>query len=71
MDILMQNNFFTIGFRAKNSIDKVKEIIPKELKNPVIFDLLHKFQGQTEVDLLILDSVIQAAIKFILIMNQS
>jgi hypothetical protein len=33
------NNFFTIGFRAKNSIDKEKEIIPKELKNPFIFDL--------------------------------
>jgi hypothetical protein len=39
MDILMLNNYFAIGFRAKSSIDKIKEIIPKEFKNPFIFDL--------------------------------
>jgi hypothetical protein len=51
----MLNNFFTIGFRAKNSIDRVSEVIPKEIKNPVIFDLRPKVQGQTEADLLISD----------------
>jgi hypothetical protein len=35
----MLNNFFTIGFRAKNSIARVFEVIPKEFKNAFIFDL--------------------------------
>jgi hypothetical protein len=52
MDILMLNNYLTIGFRAK--LVMVKEVIPNELKNVIIFELRPKFQGQTEVDLLIL-----------------
>jgi hypothetical protein len=39
MTISMLNNFFTIGFRAKNSIGRVYEVIPKEIKNPFIFEL--------------------------------
>jgi hypothetical protein len=35
----MLNNFFTIGFREKNSNARVLELIPKEFKNPFIFDL--------------------------------
>jgi hypothetical protein len=35
----MLNNFFTIGFRAKNSIARIKEVIPKESGNVPIFDL--------------------------------
>jgi hypothetical protein len=35
----MINNFFAIGFRAKNSIDRAWEIIPKELKHVFAFDL--------------------------------
>jgi hypothetical protein len=37
--ILMLNNFFTIGVRAKNSIDRVYAVIPKEIQNLLIFDL--------------------------------
>jgi hypothetical protein len=51
----MLNNFFTIGVRAKNSIDRVQEVIPKEFKNKFIFDLQHKFHGQTVANSLILD----------------
>jgi hypothetical protein len=29
----------TVGFRANNSFDRVYELIPKEFKNPLIFDL--------------------------------
>jgi hypothetical protein len=51
----MLNNFFTLGFRAKNSIAKprVLEVIPKESGNIPIFDLLPIFQGQTKVTMLI------------------
>jgi hypothetical protein len=38
--IVKLNNFLTLGFRAKNIIDRVKEVIPKEFKNVIIFDLL-------------------------------
>jgi hypothetical protein len=37
-------NFFTVDVRAKNSIDMVKEVIPNEFKNQLIFDLGSKFQ---------------------------
>jgi hypothetical protein len=35
----MLNNFFTIDFRAQNSIARVLEVIPKESGNIPIFDL--------------------------------
>jgi hypothetical protein len=35
----MVNNFFTVGLRARISIDRVKEIIPKDFKNVFKFDL--------------------------------
>jgi hypothetical protein len=35
----MLNNFFTIVFRAKNSIARVQEKIPEEFKNVFIFEL--------------------------------
>jgi hypothetical protein len=38
----MLNNFFTFGFRTKNSIDKIMEIIPKEFGNVITFDLNFK-----------------------------
>jgi hypothetical protein len=43
----MLNNFYTIGFRANNSIDRIYEIIPMEFKK------CFKFQGQTKVMMLI------------------
>jgi hypothetical protein len=52
--ISVVNNFFTIGF-AKNSIDRVLEVITKEFKNLFIFDLWRKFKGQNEANFLILD----------------
>jgi hypothetical protein len=48
----MLNNFFTIGFRAKNSIDRVKEVIPKEIKiqSYLTFDLKFKVKRGQFVD---------------------
>jgi hypothetical protein len=43
----MLNNFFTIYFKALNSIARVKEVIPKKSENVPIFDLWHIFQGHT------------------------
>jgi sRNA-binding regulator protein Hfq len=37
--ISMLNNFFINGFRAKNSIARVYEVILKESRNVLIFDL--------------------------------
>jgi hypothetical protein len=37
--ISMLNNLFTFGFRAKNSIARVYEVIPKESRNDLVFDL--------------------------------
>jgi hypothetical protein len=37
--ISMLNNFFTFGFRSKNSIARVKEVIPKKSGNVPMFDL--------------------------------
>jgi hypothetical protein len=34
------NNFLIIGFRAKNSIARVKEVIPNESGNVHVFDIL-------------------------------
>jgi hypothetical protein len=38
----MLYNFFTIGLRAKHSIARVWEVIPKESENALIFDLYFK-----------------------------
>jgi hypothetical protein len=68
----MLNNFFTIGFRAKNSIYRVLEIIPKELKNVFKFDLNFKVKASQFVDLTqknVCKSVPVVSIKFIFIIN--
>jgi hypothetical protein len=53
--ISMLNNFLTIGFRAKNSIERVKEIIPNKLLffSYLTFDL--NFKVRLGAILLILD----------------
>jgi hypothetical protein len=50
----MLNNFFTVGLRTKNTIARVKEVVPKEFGNLLIFDLLPIFQGQSKVMMLTL-----------------
>jgi hypothetical protein len=50
--ISMLNSFFTFGFRAKNSIARVKEVIPDESGNVPKFDLGPIFQGETRVTML-------------------
>ena len=45
----MAYNFLTIGFRAEKYIDRVKEVISKNFKNEVAFDIWPSFQGQNEV----------------------
>ena len=60
----MPNNFYTIGFRAKNTINSVQEIMCKEFKNVFIFDLRPKFQGQTEI------AKVKKYINLYLIMNR-
>jgi hypothetical protein len=47
------NNFFTIGFRAKKCIARVKEGVPKESGSVLIFYLYFKVKPRPKVMMLI------------------